>query len=215
MTGQEYAAWVQHHSELFVMTSEADIALFARWKPLLIGYDLADCIEASNWIACNAAARYRSQHCDLIHDRVRIARQARFRAYLNDQAGRGEPDCEWCHGSGWLSVPHPRYVLDGVWQRYGRSWPTLVVPCNCVRGRARTQVVLEIRTQTEGRVSGMTLEEYEMRVPHWAELLLQRDNAAKDDQVAREAAEWADSTGRPIDPAEVAKRLAEKFREKR
>jgi len=211
MTPDEWAKWTDHHATLFDLRSEDDLAMFAKWRPLLAGFSLADMTEASNWIAANAASKYRTQHAELLIRRVtfRRADQTRKRREQEDREREG-PDCGFCHGVGLvIGVPHPRAVSDGVWTP---PYYTCAVTCRCRRGADRHERFTAEATQSNGRCPlPMSLDYYEAIVPEWGQLVQDRENRRKDQDAANETAATADRRAGPLDLTAVKRRIADRM----
>lgn len=191
MTDPEYTAWIKHHRSLFQLTTEDDARMFGSWRPLLLEFHQADLIAGSNWIAVNKPDEFRTKHLRMLLDFVR-AKHAKLRAAeLESQHADGAVECPLCRGDGLVLVPHPAYVRDGVWYPHGLSRVTAAVFCFCNRGTVRYQGVIQAHSQ--GRCKRpMTITAYEVRVPHWPQLLVEEENRLRDTRVAIEEADSAD-----------------------
>lgn len=184
MTIDEWGDWSQYHQTLFFMTSPDDAALVRLWREMLIGYEFADLRTASQWIASNKAAAFRTQHLQLLQERVRLAISARNSAIQAasrsvaeeaDQRSR----CVACPGTGIVEVPLPEDVVDGEWIPYGRAFRVTGVFCLCGRGEYRYQNFVSSMASRQKLGRPLTLLEYEHTNPDWREQFEARDAALK------------------------------------
>lgn len=196
MTAPEYATWQAHHATLFWMTTGADEALFAAWRPLVMPYDLEDFLEGSNYLATQQGSAFRSTHLSIIVRRIRERRQASMAAdtHAADRAAQHE-HCSVCGDTGAAIVPHGRFVVDGKWVL---PYPTWAVYCRCTKGRNHFERAYQASQAVEQgqtpRPRPMSWDRYEAMVPDWFSLMMDRANLAKDELHARRVSEHADRT---------------------
>lgn len=165
MPEQWFDAWVGHHSTVFGMDREQDLATFLSWRELFVaaGYTAAELTEATDWVAVNVPLKYRSEHLAALQERIRTRRAE---ALAKDRRAEiSWPDCHLCGGCAFVSVPVLSQVADGRWHGYA----TCAVFCACPRGQRE-------RERFEGRCQGkrkipLALAEYEPRNPAWREQL--------------------------------------------
>lgn len=192
MSDDEYQRWVQFHAGLFAMQSKADVDLFRLWRESLELYTLAECEEASRWLAETQAGAFRTEHLARLRGRMlERRREAQRRASLGEMP-TGSSVCATCGGSGLVAVPHLRYVQEGEWRHFGRGKPEMVVSCRCWLGKRRAETFDGLRIATAGRVGGMGLDEYAARVPNWRELLEEERGRAARELQAHQLAAVAD-----------------------
>lgn len=207
MTGDEWADFCSKHATVFQLFAEADVEMLASWRPILGHHALKDLAEASSFIATLESSRWKTQHCELLNSRVRAKIRARQQTW--DDAGFTErPEkCDFGCINGTHILPHPRSVTDGSWNS---PYYTCLIFCKCRNGQAKSEAMWNAAQKADGKIPPpMGLESYEARVPNWAELLAQRENGRKDQELERYLATKADAT--PIDLAEVRRQLAVKW----
>jgi hypothetical protein len=209
MTQTDWEKWVAHHSTLFDLRGVSDMDLIALWQELLAGYTLAEMIEASNWLALNESAAYRTRHADLLGQRIRSVRADSFRRRRALQDAECEAICcEICRDDGLVTVPHLRAVVDGEWQR---PFYTMAVGCVCQRGRRALDRMWSAAQQGDKTWRMLALEVYEASVAGWRTLIEARGSALVALGRERWAAGEAQRLGRPIELEAVRRRLAESF----
>ena len=193
MNEEEVGRWIEHHAALFQLTSDADQAMLTAWSELVIDFDLADALEASNWIATQRGAAFRTQHLGLLSARISFRKSERSRKLDEAYRNRNDFTC-LCKGVGVTSVPHPRFVKDGVWIR---PWPLVAVTCDCTIGKAYHERLTASQIAKEKPVP-LAMRAYESRVPHWRRLVSEREAAKKLEQEASRRATYADGLHGPI-----------------
>lgn len=158
MTIDPFWEWATYHAALFGLDGDKDVETFMAWKTLFAaaGYTAAELREASDWIALNDTPKWRSEHLAKLQERIRTKRREdRARPAQPEQA---YPDCNECHGTGWVcDLPHLGQVFGGEWK--GES--TCAVFCRCSWGTR------EYARHRERKA--MTLDQYERRNPSWRE----------------------------------------------
>ncbi|GIW81473.1 MAG: hypothetical protein KatS3mg105_3280 [Gemmatales bacterium] len=151
---------------IFGLTFAEDTAMFAAWEAVFEanGYSLEELEAATNEIARSSTPpRTRAEHLAEIN---RIIRQRRRnQGVVNEDLSAKEvfwtcPDCDSC---GWVTVPHPKAYVDGVWQP--PFW-SAAVTCHCLRGIQRLE---SYRGGDSGIQVPMSLTAYEARFPNWRE----------------------------------------------
>ena len=213
MIDKDWNAWVNYHATLFGLSSAEDAKMMRLWRPLLAGCGYSELMEASAWIAIHESAKWRTQHADLLHQRVT---GQRFRAHRENQERLNREaqdlDCMLCRGAGLVIVPHHENVLEATWMppQYTEG-----VACTCRKGVAvynRIQSLVAAYESDKRRIRVvplMSLDAYEARVPGWQDMLVQRDEYRKGIDDARSAARKAHASGKAIDVAMVRERLAQ------
>ncbi len=196
MTDSDWAKWVTHHATLFWMTSEQDGALFAAWKPSLIGYELAELTDASTHIATDSdkSKVFRTVHLGLLRGRIQARRYERARAEQRefDRAADMER-CKLCDGNGLVWVPHPENIVDDCWQHPHYQF---VVACSCNRGSGRFNAVNAKLAEANKLTRLMDLQTYEVLYPHWQDLLESR----RVKRIQEREAHWRASEADRISP---------------
>jgi hypothetical protein len=203
MSQHWFRAWAIQHARAFGMTDPDDVAMLNSWQEVFLasGYTEAELRAATAAMIAGDAPWRREHHLNLIQRHIRQSRDAARDAARADRRrhDRWAEACPHCGDSGWLVVPHPERMIDGVWT--DPYW-TAAVACECPRG-ART------RSVSEGiDYAVLTLEKYQLLVGlGWAEEMdrvtrLKLAEAA----IARDARFLDDSK-----PLDVVKRLARKW----
>lgn len=106
--------------------------------------------------------------------------------------------CALCGGTGRVSVPHPKAVVNGQWVQVNGRFYSLAVVCDCALG---TWLLYRL---DRGKVKFLLLREYHAGNPRWREQLQQHR--------AEEAATKRATAGRPDESWEELKlRLAGSF----
>jgi hypothetical protein len=184
MQDGEWESWVDKHAAMFALDGDHNAAMFAAWRQVFEarGYTAAELNEATVWIGGNAPPRYRSEHLDLLRRRIEARRLAASQAQVEMQNARGySADCPRCNGARVLVVPHLGFVRDGRWVC---PWPTFAVACGCVPGR-RLWESLQTHETSKGVPSPLlSIGDYEMSNPAWADQLDERETARQRDNAA-------------------------------
>jgi hypothetical protein len=129
------------------------------------------------------------------------AADARRRCEQEDD-GRGV--CVDCLDTGWVVVPHPRWVVAGAWEptRYTRAgdpqYVTATATCACWRGRQSSD------TLSRREKKHLTIEVYAGWLPDWRRVL----QTVREAEAVRRAAEEK----LPATPGGIVNRLAGQFR---
>ena len=89
-----------------------------------------------------------------------------------------------CGGSGFVTVPHPRTIRDGVWQA---PYYTCAVVCDCPTGNRR------LASQAKRERKQMTLSQYEARFFTWKSLMAIKDAARSEMEKAKRLAQKGES----------------------
>jgi hypothetical protein len=130
------------------------------------GYTVAELREATTYLAQGNAPKFRTGHLPALQARLRSERLKRHHAEnaALDQAGF---TCSDCGGSGWVVVPHLRFILDGEWI----DSSTMAVTCRCARGEriagTYRMPLTEKSADNRHRPVAMRLVDYELRNPNW------------------------------------------------
>lgn len=170
-----YADWTEHHATMFALQGENDPAMLYAWTKAFAarGYTPDELFEATEHLATAAGKvpMTRPQHLDSISSRVRERRLYQLRH--EDEQSQGH---EWgthvtCSGTGWVIVPHPRLMRDGIWRD---PYYTATVVCNCPLGNRRRN------SHAKREHQQLTLEAYEQTYPQWISQVAMRDAAKRD-----------------------------------
>jgi len=194
-----YAKWAGEYATTFGLDRDSDIAMILAWEALFVALRVtcAELIAAAAVVGRNAP-KWRSDHLIALQGAIRDARMARHRAELEAEEERQAlQPCRWCKGSGWASVPHPRYVHGGEWHPFGGAFYTAVVACSCGKGRKIMDGILSIDTEVrrkKGIKVPLALEDYSRTVPDWPALLLQRERERVAERRAHGYAKELDKT---------------------
>lgn len=178
MQDQQWDAWVKRHAVMFALTSPNYGEMFAEWRIAFeyAGYSARELDDATTWLAANDAPRWPVDHLNAIRRRVGDVRRQEARS--NAELSATATECQVCRGCGWVRVPHPKDMLDGVWMT---NYLAAVVCDKCERGRR-----VQASFPTDGRRQ-MSLTEYEQKVPHWFDVLRVKRKEAEAMETARRA----------------------------
>ncbi len=213
MTDPEYGQWVKHHAALFWMQSDHDVDLFRVWKQSLIGYILAELIEASQHIAADPdkSKLFRTAHLGLIRSRIQSRRHERRRAEFAElDRKQWDDQCKMCLNCGIVFVPNPHCIVDGAWVH---PWYSLAVACRCHRGAGRFNAVNAKLAERNKTIRLDDLQTYEAVHPEWMRFVADRQAAWKAERGAQWHAVQADAKS-PIRRENVVKSLALQLEEK-
>lgn len=173
-----FESWAINHATIFGLSEDAEISAIMAWREALGATDeeLAD------------ATRYLSQNLEALTvpkdmpypGKMTVHLMALRKRILWERAKRYEVEkptwedkygtCARCSSSGFVIVPHLKFVKDGVWipQIGGAGeeiFHTFAVQCHCALGNWA-------RDHTKQK--SMTLESYQASNPGWAEQLNSR-----------------------------------------
>jgi hypothetical protein len=186
-----FLEWVLHHATLFGMDTDPEKKTLLSWRELFVvqlGYSREEMFAASDAVATSLPVpRFRNEHLDRLQAAVQKHRRETLTRRREAEAAfvAEQSECPLCLGCAWVTVPHPRDVVDGEW--LGKH--TLAVLCGCPLGR-REQALNEEFCQrprageTRRRPKAMTLDEYEVHCPQW-QIQVKRQEAA--DRAVRRA----------------------------
>jgi hypothetical protein len=163
VSDDEWAGWVEYHAVLFGLDGEGETRTLLAWRETFAAQGfIAEELRAASLHLARDPPRYREEHLrrlqEVIHGRRAAARRA------DDLRREAEEGAQWvcadCHGCGWASVPHPRYLAEGEWQPDGGGrLHTVAVLCSCNRGRREAELHEKVRP--------LTLAAYELQNPLW------------------------------------------------
>ena len=139
----EFDQWAGRHGAMFGFAHANDSAMFSLWFGLFAdrGYSPAELRYATDSIAAKTEPlKWREHHLaeinKLIGDRRGAYEAKRLRDFPEDNYGPSR--CSSCEGSGWVSVPSPRQIVDKRWEPSGMHVHALaVVACNCPQGQKK------------------------------------------------------------------------------
>lgn len=200
MAADWFTEWVKAYAVRFGMDSEPEVKTLLSWRELFVvqlGYSRDEMFLASDAVATSLPVpRFRNEHLDRLQSAVQKARRETLVARRETEAAFAveQSECRLCLGCGWVSVPHPRDVVDGEW--LGKH--TLGVTCHCALGRLEQQRHDEFTSKPRPgehrvRAKAITLEEYEGHCPQW-QLQVKRKEAAE--RAVRKAKAVAEDTDR-------------------
>lgn len=117
MTAMDFEAWVELHCEATAASAEAAVALLANRAIFLNSWqasyaELSEC--TSRLIAKRRVPKFANEHSDAIGNELhhlRLERTAEARPD-HSKAFYVAPRCDLCHGTGFVSVPHPECVCQ-------------------------------------------------------------------------------------------------------
>lgn len=194
MTDQEYEQWWTHHATLFALTGQQDVAMANAWSPMLIDYSLSELKEASNRIARMSPLPFRTQHLGLLRRSITEAKLAAQQT--QDRANEDKVEiCPLCSNSGWVSVPHLKYVIDGVWHPNGNYYPVFNVLCQCSKGQSLLNKQRLYRESAKDLIDtgkrkdpmSMSLEAYRQKNPWWEFQVKNRKDLEHHERLAKVA----------------------------
>lgn len=187
-----YHEWAAYHAQMFGLLSEPEVAMVHAWlEPFTsVGYTVEELRAASDWMAINGPPKFRSEHLSGLTNRIRDRRmldaaERTRKAMLVDPNDLGV--CVNCFDVGIVTVPHFSVVRDGIWIQ---PFYTLGVLCGCNRGRklqADRRVIEESKQAKDHHYRqrlGMTLEQYERKVPDWKRVMDDKQRTAEKFRVA-------------------------------
>lgn len=185
ITAEEFDLWADRHGSMFGFSTDRDAATFAAWFEVFeaCGYSAGELRDATDVIARRSEPlAWRSEHLAAIHSHVRQFRRAVETGHRRipgaDQSEVGE--CTLCVNSGWVSVPHPEFVLAGRWESAPMGYSVrAVVYCRCWAGRKTLAAWNEATPKFQAEhPRAYTLDEYETKVcPKWRTLLAAEEAA--------------------------------------
>lgn len=192
MTDQEYQDWAAQHAATFGLNLENAARTLAAWQAVfnLAGYHADELHEATRSIAAFSELRFLNEHLPAI--RKAVMNQRLQKARENALAARTAEECNLCQDTGWVLVPMLRSVVDGEWGCLtGRTLPTAVVTCKCMRGCRIWNIW---QSGERNKFKPMALADYETSVPHWFELLTKRQELDAAEALANAFATEAQGT---------------------
>lgn len=158
--------WVETHSRIFGLQSEADISMLVEWTHLFssAGFSPEELDAASRWVAINAPPKFRTDHLQALLLR---ARAVRARELTNGSTEDSAPSCGLCGGSGMVSVPNPKAIARG-------RFTLCSVLCSCPKAN-QLRFAREARAARDDveLVRQQTIDQYEDEVPNWRAIMEQ------------------------------------------
>jgi hypothetical protein len=202
MTTYEYEQWWNHHATLFALGSAQDAALANAWEPMLRDYSLQELTEASNSLARMEPVPFRTQHLALLRRKITEAKLAFQEAQDRANEIQGVI-CPLCENTGWVSVPHLKYVINGVWQPLGNYYPAYNVLCSCAKGESLLNKQRIYREDKADLIAAckrkdpmsMSLDNYLQKNPFWREQVAERKALEKHEVKAKSLAVLQDKIG--------------------
>lgn len=162
---QTHEAWGEWHSTLFGF-GPAQIPMVLIWVEEFktCGYSIAELVAATRSFRADAP-QFANAHYGALHtfvQRKRADERARFASEMTKRAANsGGSNCCACGDSGWVVVPHAKYVADWV---DAARFVTAAVACRCYVGR------MVIENWNPKTTPPVTMDDYERQVPNWREL---------------------------------------------
>lgn len=173
-TPGEFDDWAGKHAIIFGMLKPEERQMINLWRPIFAscGYTLAELQYATDVIARDPP-KYRGEHLERIHTVIGAFRKRKADDEASAMAAIDEYEvCKNCRSTGWVFVPHPRYIVNWEWVMYPgtASKPVAAVTCSCDLG-------VRIST-THQRKRSIGLEQYEERNPDWKKQMVEQAAAA-------------------------------------
>jgi len=167
MTDSEWDAWSAKHQLTFGLNSEKDFAMIDAWREAFErrGYTAAELTDATVWMAGNEPPVWRSEHLARIHKRIEWARLAAYRKEQEATTAEAEFDrCRLCGSTGFVVVPHLKFVRDGIW---APPFYTYAVACHCRKGLRVYERLTQASVDNERCRPIVSIGDYEMANPYW------------------------------------------------
>lgn len=199
--------WAVYHCECFAIVGEAELNGILTWARTFAraGVSVADLVAATDWMILNVAPQWRREHLAHIQQCIqrfkilRLAEKTRIQIPTSHR-------CEGCDGTGFISVPHPKDIADGVW---GGKYDC-VVACPCHTGDSKVSGFAKWREERRkqngysGEILGLrTLIDYEREFPNWREMAFRKRDHVREMAMREKEAAYADKRSGPL-----AKRIA-------
>lgn len=195
-----YESWVLDHCRTFAITLPEWTAAFLSWRSALVGLGATEVELREATRRClgdSPKPQFPADHLDAVQRHVGAQKSATRRRAAERQLDDGPGVCSYCGSTGWLAVPHPRFVIDGEWKpaRYHEATGlpihvTSAVTCTCPRGRQVHEATVTAQTD-RGRAMPVSLEAYAADVnPAWREHLKEAEDAKAAMAKAQAAAAW-------------------------
>lgn len=195
-----YESWVDAHCRSFAIAQPEWIAAFLSWEQAIVGLGAteSELREATQrCLADRPKPQFPVEHLDAVQRHVGAQKTVARRRLAERQLDDGAGTCIYCGNSGWVAVPHPRFVLDGEWKpsRYHETtglpiFVTSAVTCMCPRGRQTHETTLSAQTD-RGRPLPVALEAYARNVnAAWREHLKEVETAKLAMLKAQASAAW-------------------------
>jgi len=196
MTLDEFKAWARDHATAFGMSDPNDAAMLLSWyEPFAFaGFIVADLRAATATMVAKSAPQFRSDHLRLIQSNAVISARNRAIKAIEVKDEFGTWSCKHCSGSGWVTVPHPNSLAEGLMVR----GLFLAVTCKCGKGMATAA----------SEKKPMSFERYERWNPDWLNQLLTWDEGKAKMARATSVAQQHDKK----QPHGIINRLSDQFR---
>lgn len=204
-----YLQWSAEYGAMFGMNRTDDGPTFASWWKVFCAKQCTyqELEQAMLSIAGDKEIpKWRQEHLEAINKQIaRIRHEATIgliRGNADDTPNKST--CERCGDTGMIVVPHPRFVVEGVWLQNGSYKPTAAVVCTCYRGRKIVEA--QATKPMDGRC--MTVGEYEEHIPRelWAALMSGKSNADREASNAMASSRDADKTLGALTGSRLSKR---------
>lgn len=180
-----YQQWAEAHASIFGLISIEEIKMILSWQAIfsMCGYSIEELQEATSYLASGHSPKYRTEHLQAIHDRIKKQRQEEAERQREAEL-KNIPDhvgtCVLCSNSGSVIVPHP-----SVWQSPDPNyWRTCSLWCICGVGRSKKLNMQEYeKAKFEWKKDRITtLDEYEASFDrnHWQELMIRHQELIRE-----------------------------------
>lgn len=222
MNDAEWVGWAERHATTFGLLTEAEREMVHHWRDFFEseGYTILELQEASRALMADPP-KWRADHLKRIQETIvaRRLKQARAEKENEEEQARKQDYCPRCNTrEGWLEVPHPETIRGDQWTR---PYLTLLVTCDCTRGRVRFNQFAaaaqneEFTKKVPSFRPALAIDAYERRFPHWEMMVQQRDLAREQEAKAMGRAAHADRHRGPIPPVSWTEVAEVEYREKR
>jgi hypothetical protein len=194
-----FEKWSEHHAATFGLLSPDDGKMLKAWQDIFDAEGLthSELTDATKHLATNDTPRFRIDHLQKIQVFVRGRRTELAKANREAQEQRaGFVPCSRCQGTGFVLVPTLRFVVDGTWTAYGKTFMTNTVSCLCLRGediRDKAAKYKAAHPEKKTPAIPLRLADYELRNPNWEFQMEQRAAQEKAEREAKRLAQVADA----------------------
>ena len=149
-----WADWIEHHATFYGWETEAQLKMLLAWSKYFDdeGFGPEELMAASKDLT--DVKIFKKE--DTIYELEKKVKQRR-----ETHRQKNEPavvDCKRCLGFGLISVPHPKFIKDGVWN----SKYTCGVSCTCLNA-----FKYKPTPSPENNKSILNLLDYEKINPYW------------------------------------------------
>lgn len=174
---EEFQEWSMRYCGAFTLNIEKHGAMLSVWREVFdAGMFVIEDLNKALVKLAESPPKFRGDHLKRLNDLLREGTTVKRQAVLTDSEIKEQKfgSCTLCHGSGYVAVPHPKFLSGGHGLEPARVVGAPVVKyelgvyCRCGLGDWFYRSHAKSRdNQRDKRRHGVTLSDYEILNPEW------------------------------------------------